>query len=132
MRPVAVAAILVLLALPAAAEDEIKCNPEGATFEMAACARDDFEKADKKLNTVYQKLLKSLAQADKEYGSLGEESRVKRLKDAQRAWVAWRDPECLLRSVENFGGSIENINIPACMASLTEERAKQLQSVNSE
>ncbi len=112
-----------------ASGQDITCNPEGNTMEMGACLQKDFEKADKGLNAVYQKLLKSLSNEDKESGAEGEVTRVARLKDAQRAWVAWRDVECVLRSVGNFGGSIESLNIPACTARLTEERTKLLTGI---
>ncbi len=115
---------------PAVAQDEIKCNAEGSTMEMAQCARDDFEKADKKLNKVYQKVLKSFAEMDEETGdATPEDSRVKRLKEAQRAWITFRDADCLLQSAENFGGSIEQITFPGCTATMTEARTKQLEAI---
>jgi uncharacterized protein YecT (DUF1311 family) len=131
LRSAGLAAIFLLSAVfSASAQDELKCNPEGATSEMAQCARDDFDKADKKLNKVYQQLLKSFTETDKEVGdTTPEDSRVKRLKEAQRAWIVFRDADCALISTENFGGSMEQITIPGCTATVTEERTKQLEAI---
>jgi uncharacterized protein YecT (DUF1311 family) len=124
----AAALLSVGTVMPVAAQ-EFRCNPEGNTAEMAQCARDDYGAADERLNDVYQKLLRSLTQADEEFGDGGSDTRVKRLKAAQRAWIAFRDAECPLQSVENFGGSMENITIPGCLARITEERAAQLEKI---
>jgi uncharacterized protein YecT (DUF1311 family) len=127
---IALAFAAAALVTSASAQD-ITCNAEGSTMEMAACANDDFEKADKELNAVYQRLLAQLKKDDAEYGSgQGDaDTRVLRLRASQRAWIAWRDAECPLRSIDNFGGSIERIEWPACTADLTRERTKQLQAL---
>jgi uncharacterized protein YecT (DUF1311 family) len=122
-------ASVLLLAFPGAAQDEVRCNPEGSNVEMSACAQDAYKKADRRLNGMYQRLLKSLADGDKEFGASDVDSRVGRLKEAQRAWIIWRDAECPLRSVSNFGGSIQSLTIPACLEKLTLERVRQLELV---
>jgi uncharacterized protein YecT (DUF1311 family) len=108
---------------------DVLCNPEGSTMEMARCAQDDFEKADKALNKVYADLLATAKTQDLDVPPDAYDGAVKRLKEAQRAWIAWRDLECPLRSLANRGGSIERIEWPACAAQLTQERTRQLEAV---
>jgi uncharacterized protein YecT (DUF1311 family) len=125
----AVALVLsATIVLPGMAQD-ISCNADGNTHEMAACAREEFSKADQALNAAYQALLAELREADRSDGLAGEDTREKRLRAAQRAWLAWRDSECNLRAVENFGGSLEVIMFPGCQAELTRERAMILKSL---
>jgi uncharacterized protein YecT (DUF1311 family) len=122
-----------IFASPAHAQDEdIKCNANGNTLEMAACLQADFKKADRGLNAAYKKAVAALSAADKEYGADENDSRVKRLQEAQRAWIGWRDKECALQSVGDFGGSIERIDIPACRTNLTIDRTKTLSALSGQ
>ena len=108
------------------AEEGPKCNADGNTSEMAACAGDDFAKEDKILNKVYSAYLKKMQSLDADMAATPPDTAVGRLKAAQRAWIAFRDAECPLESVDNMGGSIERILVPACLATLTKERANTL------
>ncbi|HHC74499.1 MAG TPA: DUF1311 domain-containing protein [Thiothrix sp.] len=76
-----IALSLCLLSTPALA---LKCNPEGTQMEMNQCAADDFAKADQALNDAYQALRKKYKD-NKPY--------LKQLKQAQRAWIKFRDAE---------------------------------------
>jgi uncharacterized protein YecT (DUF1311 family) len=127
-RVILSATVLFLAAGSAQAQDETKCNPDGNTAEMAACAYDDYDAEDAKLNKVYAKYLKKMQNMDADMGNSEGDTAVGRLKTAQRAWIAFRDAECPLESVDNMGGSIERILGPSCMAALTKERTAQLQS----
>ena len=120
------AAALFLAAGSAHAQDETKCNPDGNTSEMAACAENDYQAEDAKLNKVYATYLKKMQGIDADMGSTPPDTAVVRLKTAQRAWIAFRDAECPLESVDNMGGSIERILVPACLAALTKERTTTL------
>jgi uncharacterized protein YecT (DUF1311 family) len=122
--------LAVFFVVPAKAQDgEITCNRSGGTLEMVACLQDDFEKADAELNVTYKKLTAALSADDKEYGANENDSRIKRLQGAQRAWVAWRDKECALQSIANYGGSLERLDFPACLTNLTIARTKTLADV---
>ena len=93
---------------------------------MAACAENDYQAEDAKLNKVYATYLKKMQGIDADMGSTPPDTAVVRLKTAQRAWIAFRDAECPLESVDNMGGSIERILVPACLATLTKERTTTL------
>jgi uncharacterized protein YecT (DUF1311 family) len=120
-----------LLSSGAAAQD-VRCNPQGSTMELAACASNDYQRADRAMNAVYGKLVSRAQEMDRTLAPGDTDKAVDRLRKAQRAWVAWRSAECPLRSIQNKGGSIERIEWPACAARLTEDRVKVLESLQKD
>jgi uncharacterized protein YecT (DUF1311 family) len=83
--------------------------------EMNAQAHADAAKADAQLNRVYKQVL---ATQDDEGKRL--------LKEAQRAWVLFRDAESASAADEARGGSMAPLLEFGAKARLTEERIKQL------
>lgn len=132
MRTILVIAATVLACSAASADDgEIRCNPEGANLEMAACARDDFAKADAALNAAFSELLAKTKAMDADQGAPvdGWPGAEESLRAAQRAWIDLRDKECALRTISEMGGSLRQITYPACQADLTEKRTKDLRDL---
>jgi len=83
-------------------------------------ADQDFHRADKELNVVYQKLLK-------EYS--GNKAFIKNLMNAQRLWVQLRDAEMLVKYPEtnsNAYGSAHPMCWSMYLTELTQERIKRL------
>lgn len=93
-----------------------KCDDMTSTIEIRMCLAKELEKEDKRLNVVYGKLVKKL---DK----VGQT----KLRNAQRAWIAFRDAECEYSSDEMRGGTFEVVLLSSCHVSMTKERADQLQ-----
>jgi uncharacterized protein YecT (DUF1311 family) len=85
---------------------------------MNAQARTEFEKADAELNKTYEALLNKLPDAK------GKE----KLKQRQRAWVAFRDVEAAFAADQARGGSMAPTIRHETMAELTQQRIKQLKS----
>ena len=81
-------------------------------------AAKDFEKADADLNKTYQAVLKKLPDAESK----------QKLKEAQRAWLAFRDAEAALAADQARGGSMAPIVRYETMAELTQQRIKQLKT----
>ena len=107
------------------AQDEIKCNDGGNQQELEACARDDFNKADKEMNKAYQALLK------KEANDL---LFVSKLHVAQKAWLAFLkadlDAQFACPKEESklvCWGSMYPMSHFSRKAELTRERTKHLQ-----
>ncbi|MEO7933993.1 MAG: lysozyme inhibitor LprI family protein [Chthoniobacterales bacterium] len=87
--------------------------------EMNLVAQRNFEKADTRLNKVYQKLL---TQCD-------AEAREK-LKTAQRAWVVFRDAEAdYAADDEARGGSLASLIYSNTQTQLTQERTAHFQKL---
>jgi uncharacterized protein YecT (DUF1311 family) len=91
------------------------CTRATTNAELNQCETWNLLKADDQLNANYQKLLKSLNQES-----------AQQLKTAQRAWMAYRDANCLYYAVElnATGGSI--LRELSCKVQMTKQRAREL------
>jgi uncharacterized protein YecT (DUF1311 family) len=90
--------------------------------DLNHCADNDYASADKKLNEVYQQVLKQYAT---------DSAFIAKLKVAQRAWLAFRDAELqALYPAENKPAEYGSA-WPMCrgqqLALLTEARVQELQ-----
>lgn len=124
------AAAVLLAGLPlsagSAVGQEINCDDPQVQFELNVCAARDFQKADRKLNEVYQTIIAKNARQD---GAASDEDKawVAALRISQRAWVAFRDADCDgLVGRDWFGGSGQPMAVNACKAELTRRRTKDL------
>ena len=111
----ALALPLLLGTAPAAAKDA--CDSAVSQNEMSRCAEDALGRADKVLNKVYQDTMRGLDDHGRDL-----------LKTSERAWVAFRDAECIYQSESNEGGSIYPMVYAGCQTDLTKARIKQLQA----
>jgi uncharacterized protein YecT (DUF1311 family) len=85
---------------------------------MNAQARAEFEKADAELNKTYEALLTKLPDA----------ASKQKLKESQRAWLAFRDVEAAFAADQARGGSMAPTIRYETMTELTQQRIKQLKS----
>jgi len=114
---------MVVLAHPSWAETEIKCNPAGNQLQLNACALNDFATADAELNSVYQQLVKKMAD-DPEF--------IKKLHTAEKAWIVFRDADlgarfaCAEEDARQCWGSIYPMSFLGRKTELTKTRVKQL------
>ena len=115
--------ILSIVALPNLARgnsyeiaQNFNCNNPQTTTAMKVCAGENYKKADKKLNQVYQQLKPKL-----------RISQQNRLIDAQRAWIQFRDKSCAFEGAFAEGGSLEPVLKTSCLTDVTEQRVKDLQ-----
>ncbi|NKC23331.1 DUF1311 domain-containing protein [Ochrobactrum oryzae] len=98
------------------------CDALKTQSEITACFGDDEKAADSTLNKLYQSLMHVLSDADKQ-----------RLRDAQRAWISFRDKECTFRVAPYADGSIAPSLTASCVTALTAQRVVDLrQQVNCE
>jgi uncharacterized protein YecT (DUF1311 family) len=104
------AALLIWLLIPVA---QIHAQTQAA---MNAQARGDFVKADAELNKTYEALLTKLPDAESK----------QKLKQSQRAWLAFRDAEAAFVADQAGGGSMAPTIRYETKAELTEQRIKQL------
>lgn len=96
------------------------CYDSPVQADLNACAGAAFKTADTQLNAAYAALRQRLS-----------EDGQRRLRDAERAWISYRDAECMFRSSGDDGGSAAVMVDVQCQADLTTERAKYLESVRS-
>jgi hypothetical protein len=85
---------------------------------MNAQARKDFERVDAELNKIYQSLLAKLADTEAK----------NKLRESQRAWLAFRDAEAAFATDQVRGGSAAPVLRWTSMTQTTEQRVKQLKA----
>jgi len=86
------------------------------TAEMVGMESARFEKADRRLNAAFKKLL-----------ALEDGTGKAKLRKAQRAWIVYRDAESDYASDEMRGGSGAALLYAAAQARTTEARAAELE-----
>ena len=121
--------IFVILAIttsvPCQSTTQSPCWKTAMTqFELNQCAGADASAADAELNRLYQQLLSKL---------YGDETATKKLRAAQRAWVAFRDAQLeALFPAENKQveyGSIYPMCFAGVTTAMTKERTAQLRKM---
>lgn len=119
--------ILACLTLPAAAQ-EVDCATAMAQADLNACAYQDWETADAELNDAYQEAMALLETWDANLPE-DEQGGAEALREAQRAWITFRDQACAAEGYAMKGGSAEPLLVYGCMRLLTEERTNHLTSM---
>ena len=132
--------IAIVTAMLLSAQDpQWNCENPQAQQEMNYCAARDAERADAELNTAYRTAIAEAQQADREYRVLDDEAGGRptgepgweaSLREAQRAWVSFRDAHCRLESFEARGGSMQPMIDGACRATITRARTAELRGPN--
>ncbi|EIJ43214.1 hypothetical protein BegalDRAFT_2361 [Beggiatoa alba B18LD] len=97
-----------------------ECMQAQTPSQRLSCAEYEYTEADKALNTTYQQL----------YDQLGADKQT-RLKEAQRAWLVYRDTNAKLLIVTGAykGIAEEDIAMLAAKKDLTESRVNELQAL---
>jgi uncharacterized protein YecT (DUF1311 family) len=115
MRALSLLAVLMLLAAwPAAAQN---CGPDATQMDLNDCAGDGLRKADAALNETYGRIMNRLKPTP---------AVAQALREAQRAWLRFRDGECDFATAGVEGGSIRPMLVAQCRQQLTEQRVAQL------
>ncbi len=117
-------AVLVILASPVAVQ-ALDCPDATSQAEMTGCASRAYEAADGDLNLAY-KLAMERARSMDEYLQDGQVPAVDILRDAQRAWLPFRDQACEAESLMARGGTMQNMIFFMCLERLTRNRTEDL------
>lgn len=86
----------------------------GVTMDMVGCLSTAYEQQDKRLNAEYEALRERI-----------EANRHTALRDAQRAWIAYRDANCAFYA-DPDGGTLARVSANQCMVDMTAARADEL------
>jgi uncharacterized protein YecT (DUF1311 family) len=105
---------LQLLPVAAEAGSKLDCNNAMNQNDMNICASGDYKVSDAKLNTVWRMLL----------GKLDENEKTQ-IREAQKAWISYRDAECKF-TVRQNEGSIYPTVWYGCLNEQTNRRTKEL------
>jgi uncharacterized protein YecT (DUF1311 family) len=118
MQLVTIRVIGVFIVLTACAAIPVARVQAQTQAAMNAQARAEFEKADAELNKTYEALLTKLPDAEAK----------QKLKQSQRAWLAFRGAEAAFAADQTRGGSMAPTIRHETMTELTQQRIKQLKS----
>ncbi|MFK7944487.1 MAG: lysozyme inhibitor LprI family protein [Paracoccaceae bacterium] len=121
-------AMLVFLSLNLSAK-ALDCANAQTQFDMNQCADLDWQRADKALNAEYKRARARMRQLDQDLPANLEGAEIA-LRDAQRAWIKYRDAACVAEGFLFRGGTMEPLIVSTCMASLTEARTRGLQTLS--
>lgn len=94
------------------------CSEATTTIEMLECLTQEYEKADAELNRVYRELVSRLSK-----------SRQTKLRDAQRAWIVFRDKSAEFEASAEEGGSMANLVRLLEMSERTKRRVYELREI---
>ena len=86
----------------------------GITNAMLDCSAEEQRRQDARLNQAYKKVM----------DASGPE-RKQKLREVERAWIAYRDTSCSLLA-EFQGGTVASLAVSDCVLQRTAERAKWL------
>lgn len=105
-----------------------------STLGMTSCTNAEAEVWDKYLNLEYQETMTALKAMDADEAEYFPEfaKRAENLRDAQRAWISFRDAECGLAYAMWGSGSMRNIAWANCALDMTAKRTIELRELGSE
>lgn len=114
MRPWAIGAALLMFGITGTAASA-KCGDLPTQAEMNQCAAQAYAQADRELNELYKKYMARLS-----------DEQQRQLRDAQLAWIRFRDLSCGFESAGVKGGSTYPFVLSSCLARMTRARVQQL------
>lgn len=122
-----IAALFLLAAAPAQEQDcgNLPQQP------MNMCLLETFQRTDAELNRQWRVTADDMKAQDREIDRPfdKEPGYFETILAAQRAWLTFRDKQCLLESFEMRGGSGAPMMHSLCMDRLTRERIGQLKAL---
>lgn len=110
--------LLLLVSISAAGQrrrNTDPCKAPQSQFEMTQCAGKAYKAADAVLNQVYQKLVAML-----------NDQEQAQLKEAQTAWLKYRDTNCEFVADQFKGGSMRPMIYAFCLKDVTNQRTTEL------
>ncbi|MFN3724072.1 MAG: lysozyme inhibitor LprI family protein [Paracoccaceae bacterium] len=129
MRGLAVTVLLACAGLSGMAQAQTTdCANAMTQQDMNACAAQDLVAADRDLNAAYGQARAFMKRLDAGLIDRQRGAEVA-LRDAQRAWITFRDNACAAEGFQMRGGSAEPLLVLGCKARLTKARADDLWSL---
>ena len=115
---------LLLAAVAPCAFAQKSCDKAYTTLDMNACAKQELDLVEKKLNVKYQAVLKQLSQNAKDDPDSGE-ARTQ-LSLAQRQWIKFREADCQAIYTLWQSASIRSLMSLSCKQNRAEQRMEKL------
>lgn len=120
--------MLVLLLAAAAAASCANPQTQG---EMTRCAGQAYQAADAEMTRQWKVRYAAMKRRDAQDTSRGGGfGYAAALLESQRAWLRFRDTQCVIEGAEFSGGSARPMAQAQCRARLTRQRTAQLKSLD--
>ncbi|WP_157953017.1 lysozyme inhibitor LprI family protein [Limnobaculum parvum] len=103
---------------------ELDCNNAMNTLEINACAEQEQQKVEQKLNQTYKAVMQMMSQPD--LPGMSFAAVKKDLLESQRAWITFRKKDCDALYDFYIDGSIRNVVYISCMKKHAERRIDDL------
>jgi uncharacterized protein YecT (DUF1311 family) len=120
MKSVAPLVLLIIFVASSLAQNQKKpepCADAQSQAEMTICWGKEYKAADAQLNKTYQGFMSKL-----------DESEKVQLKNAQLAWLKYRDANCDFVADQYKGGTMRPMIAAICLADVTNARVTELRS----
>ncbi|MBF0495448.1 MAG: DUF1311 domain-containing protein [Deltaproteobacteria bacterium] len=92
------------------------CSQQPDTIRIVQCHNQRYQKADQELNQVYAEAMKHLTEPQKQ-----------KLKEAQRAWLKYRDTNFeFVKELNRDSGTYASIELADYQATMVEKRVLEL------
>ena len=113
-----------------AAEPQVDCDDPMTQSAMNICSWRSYKQADEELNAAWKKASARAKENDAAAARYdGPTDGFERLLAAQRAWLKFRDAQCLAENGKREdSGTIWPLLQNSCLEALTEQRTNQLRS----
>ena len=103
-----------------------ECAEAYTTFDLNNCMAEVYAKVDQELNRVYQKVMKYYSNYESASEEEYSQARKETLRNAQRAWIKFRDANADWIYAEYMQGSIRNQSYLSEKTYMTLSRINQL------
>ena len=123
--------ISLMMAAALLGAQEPDCRTAETQADMNRCAYLDFQAADRELNQLWPQVIAAARAADAEIDRSYDQAPTSEqaVRNAQRAWITFRDEQCTYEGHEARGGSMETMIYEGCRATLTRQRIEQLRGL---
>jgi uncharacterized protein YecT (DUF1311 family) len=123
--------LIAAAATSAGAQEIADCSNAMSQSAMTQCAYDDWQAADADLNAAYRDAIAAMRETDS-YLDGYLKGAEKTLREAQRAWIPFRDKSCEAYGFLARGGTMEPMLVFGCQADMTRQRTRELRQLTKE
>jgi len=95
--------------------EQVECKKATTQVEINACTRRNYDSADASMNRNYRQLRAALSERQKQA-----------LLEAQRAWLRFRNFQCVFERGNYAGGTLATAVYFECLGEITRQRSEQL------
>lgn len=106
-----------------------ECDHDVPQQDYNQCLAKAFASADAELNQVWKPAYAEMQRRDTRDADTRKAHYAQTLLGSQRAWIAYRDAQCLAESQYMWGGSGEAMMLYGCKLRLTQERVTYLRGI---